>query len=225
MLYSLTLEIDHYCSYSRLSKSFPDLEINIWCRGTNDIVELKGDEELVKGSLDYIKSELGAIIRVYHEEENTQLVLKLCDCTQLPFLSIYEQFNCIEIPPMMFRDGREHTRLLVTSDDTSMLLEEMQRADPSVEVNIVNLIPLNKINHTFPFYLPMEEISKRLTEKQFQAIKLAYNNGYYEIPRAVIIENLAKQSNVHRKTFEEHLRKAENKILNILLPALILSQK
>ncbi|MFW9993324.1 MAG: helix-turn-helix domain-containing protein [Candidatus Odinarchaeota archaeon] len=61
-------------------------------------------------------------------------------------------------------------------------------------------------------------------DKQLQALLVAYTNGYYKIPRSVVMEDLAKKLQISRKTFEEHLRKAENKIINVLLPAMMLTQ-
>jgi len=61
-----------------------------------------------------------------------------------------------------------------------------------------------------------------LTSKQQEALKFAYRKGYYELPRSVFLENLAKEMNIHRRTYEEHLRKAEKKIMSYLVPSLLL---
>ncbi|MFX0092279.1 MAG: helix-turn-helix domain-containing protein, partial [Candidatus Hodarchaeota archaeon] len=58
------------------------------------------------------------------------------------------------------------------------------------------------------------------TSKQQEALTLAFQEGYYELPRKIILESLAKEMNVGRRTFEEHLRKAERKIMAFLIPIL-----
>lgn len=52
-----------------------------------------------------------------------------------------------------------------------------------------------------------------LTDKQKHAMALAIKHGYYEYPRKISIEELAKVSKHSFSTFHAHLRKAEHKLL------------
>ncbi|MBW3015649.1 helix-turn-helix domain-containing protein [Candidatus Woesearchaeota archaeon] len=61
------------------------------------------------------------------------------------------------------------------------------------------------------------QITPVLTEKQFEAIKLAYKEGYYHYPRKLTIPALAKTIKRSYSTFQENLRKAENKLINYFL--------
>lgn len=61
------------------------------------------------------------------------------------------------------------------------------------------------------------EITPVLTEKQFEAIKLAYKDGYYNYPRRLTIPQLAKSVQRSYSTFQENLRKAENKLVEYFL--------
>ncbi len=56
-----------------------------------------------------------------------------------------------------------------------------------------------------------------LTEKQEKAIKLALAHGYYEYPRKITVNELAKIAKLSFSTFQAHLRKAENKIISFVL--------
>lgn len=60
----------------------------------------------------------------------------------------------------------------------------------------------------FPSLLP------KLSPKQKQAYQLALQQGYYEYPRRMSLQKLAELSNVTVATFQEHLRKAEAKIMS-----------
>lgn len=53
----------------------------------------------------------------------------------------------------------------------------------------------------------------KLTDKQKTAIELAVKEGYYEYPRKTEVQKLAKFSKLSFSTFQEHLRRAENKLL------------
>jgi predicted DNA binding protein len=60
------------------------------------------------------------------------------------------------------------------------------------------------------------EIMPELTDKQYNAFKLASEQGYYEFPRKTNLHKLAKLAKVSRPTFEEHLRKAEIRLLRFM---------
>jgi predicted DNA binding protein len=56
-----------------------------------------------------------------------------------------------------------------------------------------------------------------LTEKQTTALRFAVTEKYYSWPREVTLDNLAKKNKMKRRAFQEHLRKAESKLLPLLL--------
>src|SRR5207253_10436562 len=59
-----------------------------------------------------------------------------------------------------------------------------------------------------------------MTAKQMDALLKAHRYGYYTSPREVTTENIARSLGVSRSTYEEHLRKAENRIVGNLIPYL-----
>ncbi len=61
------------------------------------------------------------------------------------------------------------------------------------------------------------KLSPNLTEKQLDTIKLAFKNGYYNYPRKLTLPVLAKLIKKSYSTFQENLRKAENKIIAYFL--------
>lgn len=61
---------------------------------------------------------------------------------------------------------------------------------------------------------PVDSLFDDLTDRQLAALRLALDAGYYEQPRGSSIRDLADRTSVSRSTFEEHLRKAENKLVS-----------
>lgn len=55
-----------------------------------------------------------------------------------------------------------------------------------------------------------------LSDKQKKALELAVSEGYYDYPRKTDVHKLAKLMKVSYSTFQEHLRKAEGKIMPVL---------
>jgi predicted DNA binding protein len=58
-----------------------------------------------------------------------------------------------------------------------------------------------------------QNILSVLTEKQRDIILTAQKYGYYEYPRKINSQGLAKKVNISRATLVEHLRKAEGRII------------
>jgi len=52
-----------------------------------------------------------------------------------------------------------------------------------------------------------------LTEKQKRAFELAIEQGYYDIPKRTDLKKLSKLMKVSLATFQEHLKRAEAKII------------
>jgi predicted DNA binding protein len=64
-----------------------------------------------------------------------------------------------------------------------------------------------------------------LTDKQAEALVLAHRHGLYASPRRVTAADIADGVGVSRSTYEEHLRKAESRIVGNLMPYLELHVK
>lgn len=61
------------------------------------------------------------------------------------------------------------------------------------------------------------ELTPGLTDKQLEALKVAYKEGYYSYPHSLTLPELAKLTKKSYSTFQEHLRKAEKKLIDYFL--------
>jgi predicted DNA binding protein len=61
--------------------------------------------------------------------------------------------------------------------------------------------------------VPLADITTALTERQLVVLQRAIAEGYYDSPRRTSTEALAATFGVTRSTLEEHLRKAERRVL------------
>jgi len=64
----------------------------------------------------------------------------------------------------------------------------------------------------------------KLSEKQRDALYLALEAGYYSFPRKADLKDLAKATRVSIPTFQEHLRRAEVKVMPLLAPKYLKSK-
>ena len=109
------------------------------------------------------------------------------------------------------KDGFEYWE--IGSWDKSLLVDFYNRTR---KVAIVEML---KLKQEFPAVFIQQAIPK-LTVKQRAALELALELGYYKYPRQISVEELARRIKMPRTTFQEHLRKAEEKVMNLVVEPL-----
>ena len=61
--------------------------------------------------------------------------------------------------------------------------------------------------------ISFSKLLPELTENQKKAMELAINKGYYNYPKKIKMESLAKEMKISYSTYQAHLKKAESKII------------
>lgn len=112
----------------------------------------------------------------------------------------------IQVKPfIIYQDGWEE--LEFASFDRKYLEEILEISEEKYKLKLIYLKKEKIDNFGVVHALPS------LTEKQKQALDMAISNGYYKYPRRIDIKKLAKINKLSYSTFQEHLRKAENKLV------------
>lgn len=93
---------------------------------------------------------------------------------------------------------RVYTVLFFRREDLKAMIEDFDR---------IGTVTLGKVTR-------FTEPESQLTDRQFEVIECALNNGYFEWPREISSEELAEELGINRATALEHLRKAESKLLS-----------
>ncbi len=119
--------------------------------------------------------------------------------------SIYEtvlQSGCMTFLPIIVERGvQKHTILAPTREVLRELLHLLRKRFTSVRVLRMRPSPVGLTREI-------------LTPKQKEAFVLAYDSGYYTIPRSITLENLASKIGIKRVAMQERLRRAEFRILS-----------
>lgn len=129
-------------------------------------------------------------------------------------LQMYLSPELIFVKPITIKpDGFEY--LEVAALRKKVLTDFLKIAQKWLHIELQN-ISKEKIHDLYvPHFLP------DITEKQKNAITLAYKNGYYSFPKRTDIQRLSKTAGLSPSTFQEHLRKAEQKLLPFFLENII----
>lgn len=99
----------------------------------------------------------------------------------------------------------------------SEVIDCFQETYPSMEI-----VARRQKDYLVPIFQRQElhdAITRVLTPRQHEVLLLAYTNGYYDWPRGTTGEELADELEVTYATFSEHLRKAERKIISMMVGA------
>ena len=113
--------------------------------------------------------------------------------------------------PVLMKDGFEYWEL--GSWDKKQLVDFYNKTKKIATVELL------KLKQEFPAVFIQKAVPK-LTAKQRTALELALEFGYYKYPREISVEELAKRVKMPRTTFQEHLRKAEEKVMNLVIEPL-----
>jgi predicted DNA binding protein len=112
--------------------------------------------------------------------------------------------------PFEFRNGRAKLAFLGNAKQIKKHLEYLERHARG-RYKVVSL--------TDARFSPNSPIA-RLTEKQRRVLITAYKLGYYDLPRRIGSEELARKLNLVKSTFVAHRRKAERRLLTEMLSEL-----
>jgi len=210
-LYEASFRVRHECPYREISERYPDLTIREWYLDDCQVVELTSTESPPDDLRDEIDS-LGTVLHESVDDAGLHVVTQSCLCSlEDSIIERFEEYNCLYQPPTVHRQGWEHYSVIAFDDgDVRALLNDLE-ADRDVEVLSKTAITEQQVPHSM--LAPVDQLFDDVTERQLAALRLALESGYYEQPRQTSLRQLAEMTSVARSTYEEHLRKAENKLL------------
>jgi predicted DNA binding protein len=210
-LYEASFRVKHECPYREISERHPDLTIREWYLSDCQVVELTSPEAPTDALREEI-AEMGTILHESVDASGLHVVTQSCLCSlEDSIIERFEEYNCLYQPPTIHRQGWEHYTVSSFDErDVRALFRDLE-SDRDVDVLSKTAITEQQIPHSM--LAPVDQLFEDVTERQMAALRLALERGYYEQPRQTSLRELAAQTTVARSTFEEHLRKAENKLL------------
>lgn len=206
---------DVYCDISR---RFPSVKVFFWCNREYDVVEV-----IVENPEEYplVMKQLPKPCGIVEESSDYQrfhLVTKRCSCCTEDNSVVRHmgELDILHIPPAILEKGWEHHRVIAFRHrDLEELLQRLE--ERGFVVDILRKIPFRG-SIASSLTLTGSALFSDLTEKQVHALCVAHRYGYYRLPRKADVQTIAAKERVPRTTFQEHLRKAESKLIATLVP-------
>jgi predicted DNA binding protein len=158
-------------------------------------------------------------------EHNHHIVLFACLGLAHDYvLSAIDRAQCLALPPTRFEQGWEVYHVVSFSEQRSRTLLKAVR-DGGREVELLSKKRLTVRPMLNTRGAGVNALFDGLTEKQLDALVQAHRHGLYASPRRTTAANIADGLGVSRSTYEEHLRKAESRLVGNLVPYLELYLK
>ncbi len=200
----------------RLTEKYPSLKIWMWCNFVQDVYEIVSDSpEEFHGAVE----EFRRLYNVLDETEistNIRLITQNCVCSRETTVhDNIQELEILNLMPIYYTRGHEYYRLIAFRHEA--LAELFDRlSDQGFQVDVLEKAPFNGM--VSDSLITLSSLVGSLTDKQVDAIVAAYNSGYYQTPRRVNVQTIADRAKVPRTTLQEHLNKAENKLISSIIP-------
>ena len=203
--------------FIQLSQQYRDTPISMWCVWNKELLQVPTRDEATLKGIERGIRKAGRVVDEWVDSSQGRIFLLNCTCDRYTSIwNIADAHECLDAPPSVYRDGWGYFRLLSLDDRrTRELFQDLHRRGPT-ELIRKRELPLNVL----PTSVWVHGLFGELTGKQVDAVLQAHRHGYYASPRQIKTENIARGQGLSRSTYEEHLRKAENRIMNALVPYL-----
>jgi hypothetical protein len=133
------------------------------------------------------------------------------------FVVFIEGRSCVPQPSK----GARVPKLLMARPPDFLDVDRMKVEVVGKETDVKTLLKhANKWSNTYKILglasvdAKAESPLSKLSTKQKQALLTAFALGYYDVPRRISSEDLARHLNADKSTIVEHLRKAERKLID-----------
>ena len=215
-VYEATLRIDHTSPYADVTAR-RDTHVEMWCNQYCDLVYVRGTD--IDTPVDRFREDIG-IKEIAYKNEEAILITKSCLLEYRDDLleGYLQPHSCLSLPPLTYSDGTLLARVLALTE--KQLTQAYHDISEDHRVTVEAKREIQSIASDIPI-LMLDSALPTLSACQQRALTLAVEAGYYEIPRETTTDDVADKMDVSRRTFEEHLRRAENKIVKGLLQYLL----
>ena len=216
-LWEVALRASYDYPFIELSRSVPETPISMWCIWNRELLEIPSRDPKVLEVVERSIRKAGQVIEEWVDGRSSRLFLLNCTCDKYDSLwNVVEAHQCWDAPPVVYRDGWANLRILTfLAENARAVYRDFSKRGPAELVRKREL-PLS----TLPSSVWTNALFGDLTRKQSDALLAAYRFGYYNSPRQVTTDLIAASVGVGRTTYEEHLRKAENRVIAALIPYL-----
>ncbi|MCK4717042.1 MAG: helix-turn-helix domain-containing protein [Thermoplasmata archaeon] len=118
--------------------------------------------------------------------------------------SLTDQFCFLELP-VVYTEGGIHMQVVGKRDDVKAYLNILEGLGVSHKTEFIR-----------EYHPGGRAVLAELTDKQYQCMKTAMDQGYFDIPRRTDLRDMAEKDGITHGALSFHLRKAQRTIFDVL---------
>jgi predicted DNA binding protein len=217
-LWEVELRATYDYPFVELSREVPGVPISMWCLWHKELLRVPTQDAAVLSAVGRAIRRAGRLVEEWTDASDARLFLLECTCERYessPW-NLVEAHRCWDLPPVVYRDGWVGLRFGSFERGRPQAVLEEFRARGTVELLRKRELALSIL----PSTLWTGALFEGLTGRQAEALLAAHRAGYYASPRETTTERVAQRMGIGRTTYDEHLRKAENRLMAALVPYL-----
>ena len=216
-LWEVMLEVGEGNPWIEISSLYPGRKFIMWYLWARQLIKFSYDEPTELQSI--IESMEERNFRIIKTEKSERMALVLAEPNfngDADIWDISTHNNCLELPPTIFENGKGVFR--IAGFDEKSVASFVDQVRKRTEANVLHKrrLPLNVVRSS----LWTSSILSSFSPRQAESLIKAQVMGYYETPRKTTTGKVAKSVGLGRSSFEDHLRKAENILINSFVPYL-----
>lgn len=215
------LKVFHPSQYSELSKRLERDNIVVYCNDYYDMVVVEGrvTDDIVKEVKDlFDKSEPINFTENPGNPLNYMIISCSCEGSWQLTSDYILRNQGIRVAPIIYSDGWEYHKFVCTTK--SILSNIMNDLQKFYTIELISVEERSYYNPLDFFGISAGKIHRTLSENQIKLLVQAYQQGYYKTPRDTNLDELAADHNISRAAVGRAIRKAENKIMDMIIPLL-----
>ncbi|HKZ60003.1 MAG TPA: helix-turn-helix domain-containing protein [Candidatus Thermoplasmatota archaeon] len=216
-LWEISFRAQYDYPFIEMSRRYPGTPMSLWCIWNRELFQVPTHRTDVLEAIEKELKKGGWIIEKWGDANGGRTFFLKDTCARWNSIwNIVEPHSGLIAPPAVFADGWCYTRVLSFEEETTRAMFKELQSHGRTELISKRELPLTVL----PTNVWVHSLFGDLTDKQKEALLKAHRAGYYNSPRKVGTEDVARMSGVSRSTFEEHLRKGENRVMDALVPYL-----
>jgi predicted DNA binding protein len=191
-----------------------DTSVELWCNDHCDLLYVT--DGAAEAILIHVRDRVGILESIHRPKES---VIVTAECLRQHENDLVESYlarhGCLLLPPLRYADGGKLCQVLAL-DPAALTACYRDFLDDDIAVSVERKREIETIAHDAPL-LTLDGVLPDLSPRQREVFSLAYDRGYYEVPRETTTTELAAAVGIERRTAEEHLRHAERKLVSALI--------
>ena len=195
-----------------------DASVELWCNDHCDLLYVENDA--IDAILADVRERVGVKDLVRRPDE---VVVVTGECLRRRENDLVEGYlarhDCLLLPPLRYDKGAKSCRVLAL-DPANLTACYRDLVDDGLSVSVEQKREIETVTHDAPL-LTLDSLLPEFSPRQRETFAAAYDAGYYAIPRETTTTEIAEALGVERRTAEEHLRRAENKLVASLVDYIV----